>query len=203
YEDYKMGGRTKGQYDYQRHKTLQRLKTNLGPTNLLLNGTQSPNEVLRISRRAGTEPTQAITQQINRMKSMSKVAARGGVALSVVGLGIACHEMSLTDDVDRKNDIFVETVGSIAGGVFGGAAAAIGIALMVTPAGWIGALVIGAGSVIGGLVVSQGARSLYDATGRNVDFVNSTGVASLCSRPVVETTKFTGPKMSAASLSLL
>lgn len=102
YEKYKSGGLSKGQYDYQRRKTLQRLKTHLGPTNLLLNGANSPNEVLRISRRAGTEPTQAITQQISKMQRLSKVAARGGVALSVVGLGIACHEMAQTDDIGKK-----------------------------------------------------------------------------------------------------
>lgn len=203
YENYKVGGRTKGQYDYQRQKTLQRLKAHLGPTNLLLNGTRSPNEVLRISRRAGIEPTQAITQQINRMQGMSKVAARGGVALSVAGLGLACHEMSLTDDIDRKNDIFVETVGSIAGGAAVGVAATIGIAFMMTPVGWAGALLVGAASVAGGYFMGLSAKAVYDATGRQIDFANATGVASLCSRPTPETTKYTKSPIFRASLLAL
>lgn len=203
YEKYKSGGLSKGQYDYQRRKTLQRLKTHLGPTNLLLNGANSPNEVLRISRRAGTEPTQAITQQISKMQRLSKVAARGGVALSVVGLGIACHEMAQTDDIGKKNDIFVETFGAFAGSAAFGLAATIGVALMATPVGWAGALIIGAGSVITGFATSHIARGVYDATGRPVDFANLTGVASLCSRPPDQTTKYTGPRISDATLSVL
>ena len=64
YNDYKADMLSKGQYDYRRKTLLNRLKTKLGPTNILLNGSKSPNEVLRISRKKGSVPTQAMTQQI-------------------------------------------------------------------------------------------------------------------------------------------
>lgn len=50
YEAYKAGRKSKGQYDYQRRKLVGQLTTNLGPTNLILNGGQKPTEVLRISK---------------------------------------------------------------------------------------------------------------------------------------------------------
>ena len=98
YNDFKTKNLTKGQYDYRRNTLLNRLKAKLGPTNMLLNGTRSPNEVLRISRKKGSVPTQAMTQQINRMGRLSKLASRGGIILSVAGLGVACHEISNTDE---------------------------------------------------------------------------------------------------------
>lgn len=181
YETYKRGQITKGQYDYRRSKLMSQLTTNLGPTNLLLNGTHAPTEVLRISRTKGTAPTQPITQKINQMGQLSRAASKGGVALSVVGLGIACHQIAHAQSQQKKNEILVESVGGLVGGVFYGLAAGVGIALMATPIGWVAALAIGLGSVAASYGGSRALRRLYDTRGRHIDFASKSGVASACS----------------------
>lgn len=181
YEDYKANKISKGQYDYRRSKLIGQLKTNLGPTSTILNGTKNPSEVLRISRSKGTVPTQPISQQISRMNKLSKVASKGGVALSVVGLGVACHQIAHTDSQREKNEILVESVGGLAGGVLYGLAATIGVALMATPVGWVGALVIGVGGAVAGVAGGKITGHIYDTRFNRVDFASKTGVTQMCS----------------------
>lgn len=117
YESYKAKKITKGQYDYRRRNLLNQLASKLGPTKALLTSIKNPSEVLRISRSKGTAPTQPIAQQLKRMNSLSKVASKGGVALSVVGLGVACHQIAQTDSQQEKNEILVESLGGLMGGL--------------------------------------------------------------------------------------
>ena len=180
YNRYTAKELTKGQYDYQRRKSLSKLKAKLGPTNLLLNGTQSPNEVLRISRKKGNVPTQALTQQINRMGSLAKIASRGGVVLSVVGLGVACHEIASTNNVQKKNEILVESLGGFTGGMLYGGATTLAVLLMATPVGWVGALVIGAGGVLAGTLTGYGSKSFYTTHLSHINFHKVTKLDQLC-----------------------
>jgi hypothetical protein len=180
YNDYKANNLTKGQYDYRRNTLLNRLKTKLGPTNILLNGTKSPNEVLRISRKKGSLPTQTMTQQINRMNRLSKIASRGGIVLSVAGLGVACHQISNTDNNQTKNEILVESLGGLGGGIVFGAMSALTVMLMATPVGWTAALVIGAGSVLSSYGAGQLAKNVYSTSGTHIDLASATKVAELC-----------------------
>jgi hypothetical protein len=184
YNDYKADKITKGQYDYRRKTLLNRLKTKLGPTNFLLNGSKSPNEVLRISRIKGNVPTQAMTQQINHMSRLSKLASRGGIVLSVAGLGVACHQMANTGDSQQKNEIFVESLGGIAGGAAYSVAATATIAVffVATPIGWVAALAIGAGSVVAGYTGRVIARNVYDAYGNKIDLASLAGASQLCKK---------------------
>lgn len=180
YESYQAGDISKGQYDYQRRNTLTRLSNNLGPTQRLLYGSRAPGEVIRISRRGGVSPTVDIDREVRRMTGASKVASRGGIALSVVGLGIACHEIAHTESRDHQNDILVESGGSLIGGLAFGFGAGIGLALMATPVGWVGALVIGAGGALTGYAAGRRAKTLYDLSGRKIDLVEKLGVSHLC-----------------------
>jgi len=86
YNHYKANGLTRGQYDYQRQKLLYKLRTKLGPANRLLNGTRTPNEILRISRIKGVVPTEPIARQIGKMTRLAKSASRGGVILTITDL---------------------------------------------------------------------------------------------------------------------
>lgn len=180
YNNYKSDKLNKGQYDYRRKTLLNRLKTKLGPTNFLLNGSKSPNEVLRISRKKGSVPTQAMTQQINHMSRLSKLASRGGIVLSIAGLGVACHEIASTNDKKQKNEILFEALGGLAGGLAYGGAATIAIALMATPVGWVGALVIGVGGAMTGMATGHGAKYWYTTRGESIDFATITKVDQLC-----------------------
>lgn len=181
YESFKRGDITKGQYNYRRTKMISQFSSRLGPTNFLLNGRADPREVLRISRGKGAPSTEAITQQINKMNRLSKVASRGGVALSVVGLGVACHEMAHAGTQQEKNEILVESVGGILGGVAFAGVATVGLILMATPIGWVAALAVGVGSAIAGYLGGKGAKKLYDLGGREVDLAGSLGISEMCS----------------------
>lgn len=180
YESFKRGDITKGQYSYRRTKLISQFSSRLGPTKRLLNGTVDPREVLRISREQGTPPTQAITQQINKMNRLSKVASRGGIALSAVGLGIACHEIAHTGTAREKNEIFVESVGGLIGGAAFTGAVTLGLIMAATPIGWVAALVIGVGGALAGYGGGQIVKHLYDKSGQKIDFVDKLGVSAIC-----------------------
>ena len=182
YEEYKANKFTRGQYDYNRRTLLNRLKIKLGPTNFLLHGTRTPHEVLRISRKKGGVPTQVMTQTIKRMGMLSKFASRGGVALSVVGLGVACNEIANTGNVQRKNKILVESLAGVLGGSLYGVTATGVVLMMATPAGWLAALVIGVGSVAASYSAGKLANNLYDTFGRKIDLASKTGVSQLCKK---------------------
>jgi LysM repeat protein len=181
YEAYKRGDVTKGQYDYRRSKLVRELDANLGPTSRLLNGRRGSSEVLRVSRRANTVPTEPIMQQINKMNRLSRVASRGGVALSVVGLGIACHEIAQADTAKKKNEILMESLGALSGGALYGLGVGFAAVFFATPAGWVAALALGVGGVLVGYGSGKAAKSLYNTSGTKIDLVESLGVSGLCS----------------------
>jgi len=180
YNDFKTGKISKGQYDGRRKKILSKLKNKLGPTNLLLNGTKPLNEVIRISRKKGKKPTKNISQQVKRMGKLSKLASRGGVVLSIAGLGVSCYQIANTEDKAKKNEILAESLGGIAGGLVYGAAATLAIVIMATPVGWVGALVIGIGGALTGAGTGYAAKKWYTTSGTNVDFTKITKVNQLC-----------------------
>lgn len=195
YEDYKADKITKGQYDYQRRKLIGQLKANLGPTRAILQGTKNPSEVLRISRTRGTVPTQSISQQISRMNTLSKIASNGGVALSVVGLGLACQQIAHTDSQREKNEILVGSAGGLAGGVLYGLTATAAIAIMATPVGWVGALIIGVGGALAGVAGSKITGHIYDTRFNHIDFASETGIAHICSSSSVRNGMQTNRKL--------
>lgn len=82
-------------------KLITNIKSRLGPLSKVLNGSRSQSEVLRISKTKG-RATQNITRQIGRMNRLAKHAARGGVVLSAVSLGLACNKIANTPDVNKK-----------------------------------------------------------------------------------------------------
>ncbi len=176
YDDYRAGTITKGQYDYRRKKLVSNIKARIGPLGKILSGTRTQSEVLRISKTKGRTPTQNITRQIGRMNQLAKHAARGGVVLSAVSLGLACNDIANTTDTHKKNKILVESVG----GVFGGAATAVVIMLMFTPVGWVAALAVGTAGALGGYAAGKGMGQWYDTYGRKVDIASATGISQLC-----------------------
>jgi len=178
YESYKAGDISKGQYDYRRKNFVAKLKTRLGPLRRALNAAQTQSEVLRISRTKGRVPTQNITQQIVRMNKLAKYASHGGVVLTIAGLGLACNDIANTNDVQEKNEILVESLGGVFGGVLAGAA----IMVMFTPVGWVGALVVGVGGAVGGYGIGKGASTMYDTFGNKIDIASATGVSGLCKK---------------------
>lgn len=107
-------------------------------------------------------------------------ASRGGVALSVVGLGIACNQIAHAGTTQKKNEIFVESMGGLIGGLAFAGTATITLFFVATPVGWVAALAIGAGGALAGYGGGEIAKGLYDRNGMRVDFANNLGVSSLC-----------------------
>ena len=178
YNDFKADKVTKGQYGYHRRSLISKLKSKLGPTSRLLFGSRSPNEVLRISRTKGRVPTHIIKHQANRMINLSRLASKGGVVLSVVGLGVACHEIAKTDDKQQKNEILVESLGGVGGGLLFGAA--VTVLIVGTPVGWIAALAIGITGAVTSFTSGKVAEHIYSTSGSKIDFVNDLGVNRIC-----------------------
>jgi len=176
YEAYKAGDLRKGQYDYRRRRIVTQLKSRLGPLTRILDGTRRQSEVLRISRAKGRKPTRNIRRQIGRMGRVAKYAKAGGVVLAGVGLGLACNEIANTDDRQKKNEILVEAMGGLAGGLAVGTA----IVLMFTPVGWIGALIVGASTAIASIASGAGTRVVYTAKFSKFDIASVTKVSQLC-----------------------
>lgn len=200
YEDYKAGQKTKGQYDYQRQKLVSRLTTNLGPTNLILNGGQKPTEVLRISNSKGTVPTAPLQTQIQKMTRAASVAKAGGVALTAVSLSVACHQIGQASTQKEKNEILVESSAGLIGGLVFGLSASAAVLIMATPVGWVGAFAIGAGSALSGYTSGKLGLSIYDTMGNKIDFAAMTGVDRRC----IPTANRRGvPKLSNSTLSVL
>ena len=178
YNDLNADKVTKGQYDYRRRSLISKLKSKLGPTSRLLYGSRSPNEVLRISRTKGRAPTHIIKHQANRMRNLSRLASKGGVVLSVVGLGVACHEIASTDDKQQKNEILVESMGGVGGGILFGAV--VTVLLVGTPVGWVAALAIGVTGAVASFTSGKVAGHIYTTSGSKVDFVNDLGINRIC-----------------------
>jgi len=179
YEQYKAGEITKNQYSYRRSLSLAKFKGQIGPFEKLLYGNKSPNEVIRISRTKAIPATKLITDHVDELAKMSKWASRGGVVLSVAGLGVACAQIASEDNQHKKNEIFVESLGSFfVGGAVGATLAAV---FTLTPMGWGVALVIGAAGAVSSYAAGQGTKHIYNAVGNNVDLVGHLKIGTVCS----------------------
>ena len=178
YEAKKAGKLSKGQYDYARQQAIKRFETNLGPVRYLLNRHQSQRQVLRISRKKGRSPTGNISQQIQRIGNLSKLAAGGGIVLAGLNLKMTCDAIEQAETQLEKNQIFAETLGGIlTSGAFG---AVVYLVFAATPIGWSVALVLAAGSVAYGSLGKRASRYAYDTWGRKVDLLSKTGVSNIC-----------------------
>ena len=178
YEAYKADKITKGQYDHARRVAIQKLEANMGPVKRLFTRKRNYRQVLRISRKKGRPPTSNISHQINRMNQLSRLAAGSGVILAGVNLKMSCNAIGEANTVQKKNEIFAETLGGlVGGGLYGLAVSAI---FFGTPVGWGVVLVVVAGGVAYGVLGKRAGRNLYDTWGRNHDLVTVSGVSRLC-----------------------
>lgn len=178
YADYKAGIITKGQYDYRRKQSLDRLRHNIGPFDRWLFGNQTPHEVVRIARHGGVPATQNIQNQASRLTRLASYGKSGGYVLAGVGVAASCVQIANSDSRQEKNEIFVETVTSTTFGVAAGVA--VGLFLVSNPVGWGTALVLAGGSVAVGYGSGRLFRGAYTLSGTKVDFVSGLGVDNIC-----------------------
>ena len=178
YAEFKSGNLTKGQYDYRRKVTLDRLKKNLGPFERWIFGEKLTHGSVRIARAGGVPATFNISKHAERLNRVAALGKAGGFVLTGVGLTASCMQIANTQDREEKNEIFVETVASTSVGV--GLGVAVGIFLVSNPIGWGAALVLATGSAAISYASGKSARYAYDRFGNQIDFVSGTGVETIC-----------------------
>jgi hypothetical protein len=178
YKKYKSGTLTRGQYDYRRKKVLDTVAKNLGPVEKLFFKGKKAQESMRISRKGGVPATAALRSNTLRLEKLSKVASKGGSVLTVVSLGVACHQIASTASAAKKNEILVETAASTVVGVIGGAA--ISLLVFATPVGWVGSLVLAGGASLASNLVGKGFVGIYKSNFSDVDLVSNLGVNKVC-----------------------
>ena len=178
YAKYQKNKLTKGQYDAQRKVLLNQFRQNVGPVERLLFGNQTTHQAIRIAKAGGIPATAHIAQHAQRLKTIASVGRVGGFVLTGLGMTAACMEIAHTQDKNKKNEIFVETVGST---IVGGAAGlAVGVFLASNPVGWGTALVLAVGSPVASYLAGKLSAWTYTAWGSPVDFVNGTGLNQIC-----------------------
>lgn len=178
YAEYKVDNITRGQYDYKRKLSLDRLKTNLGPFEKWMFGGKTTHESVRIARAGAVPATINIAKHAERLSRVAALGKAGGFVLVGVGLTASCMQIAQAQDKHEKNEIFVETIASTGIGL--GLGVAVGIFLVSNPIGWGAALVLATGSAAISYASGKGARVAYDRFGNQVDFVSGTGVNSIC-----------------------
>jgi hypothetical protein len=178
YADYKSGTITKGQYDYRRKISLDKLKANIGPFEKWIFGNKTTNETIRIARSGGLPATANITANANKLKSLATVGKVGGIALAGVGVVASCMQIANTDSSQEKNEIFVETLFSTSVGV--GAGYLVGVFLISNPVGWGTAIVLATGSAAISYASGKLVRNGYDAMESKIDFVSGLGIDGVC-----------------------
>ncbi len=102
YQQYKDGKLTKGQYDGRRAKNLEKVSENLSHLQRFLFDGQTVNEAIRINRDKSLPATGRITNNIDKLSDLSKLASRGGVVLTGLGGAVACEDISNAETRKEK-----------------------------------------------------------------------------------------------------
>ncbi|MBL4607129.1 MAG: LysM peptidoglycan-binding domain-containing protein [Pseudomonadales bacterium] len=180
YADYKSGksNMTKGQYDYARKKLLDNFKRNIGPVESILFGNKTTHETIRIARGGGFPASAKITDEISRLNRFASLAKGGGVILTVVGLGVSCRQIANEHDRQKKNEILVESIGSV--GASTAISFGIGLFLISNPIGWGTALVLATGTTVLSFAAGQEFKKLYSSNFKEVDIINAINVDLIC-----------------------
>lgn len=178
YAKYKTGNITKGQYDYLRKTSLDKLKSNVGPFEKWMFGQKTTHEAIRIARGGGVPANANIVKHADRLNKLASLGKAGGYVLVGVGLTASCMQIANTQDRHEKNEIFVETVASTGVGL--GLGVVVGLFLISNPIGWGTALVLATGSAAISYASGKSARGAYNLVGGKVDLVSGSGVDSVC-----------------------
>lgn len=177
------GGLSVRQYQLRQQDVLNNYLKKLGWMGRHMHGGQNSFNVLYQNRAVGVNPSPVFVKHAERMAKLSRLAAGGGLALTVFGAMGACGKIGATGSFQKQNEIlWVDGMG-IAGGIGGGVVASITVGLVFVsgPVGWGVALVA---SALGGYFAQEAGKKfgkkVYDQYGNTVDLVGASGVRRLC-----------------------
>lgn len=178
YEQYAAGKLTRGQYDYRRGKILKNVSKRMGPAEKFLFKGKTAQEALRINRHKALPANHNLQYHSHRLTRLSKLANKGGLLLVGAGVAAGCHQIAVTPDRHKKNEIFVETVSSSVVGTL--ASVGLGLLFASTPLGWVAILTIGTTATLGSYVMGKASVMAYNLMAEDVDLVNLSGIDSIC-----------------------
>ena len=179
YQQYKSGAISKYAFDKIRASKLDLYTKNIGPMiQKGIYGNAKVKNAFKLAPGRSLNATKSMTQHMGKLKTISKVASKGGVALLVVGLTASCYEVAHADTLTEKNEIAVKTISGTVAGL--AATTLISVFLIGTPLGWGIMLVAGVGTAVTSLVASEVAGGIYKSQFSDVDIVNSLGISTIC-----------------------
>jgi hypothetical protein len=141
-------------YDARMDEIVKRIKTRLGPTErFLFNGTGT-RDALFNGVPQSLRPDPVTISVAERIKQVAGAAQVGGIALLLVDAALTCQKLSATAP-EAKVETAYREIGGFLGALVTGAVVSAAVVSMATPVGWVGAIVISAGTAYGGKALGE------------------------------------------------
>ena len=182
FHKYKSGQITKYEFDKFRKAKLDLYTKQVGTgINKFIHSDKNLHDAFKLKPGRSLNPTKSMTQHMDKLAKISKIASKSGFVLTGVGLAASCYQISQTESHTEKNEIAIETIG----GTLASTATAGGIALTIllvgTPVGWGLLLVGGLVSAAAGIGTGYALKEMYKTNQLgNTDFVNTLGINKIC-----------------------
>lgn len=136
-------------YDARMDDVVKRIKNRLGPTErFLFNGTGT-RDALFNGVPQSLRPDPVTIGVAERIKQVAGAAKSVSAALLLVDAGLTCQKLSATAP-EAKVETAYREIGGFFGSLLAGAVVGAAVVSMATPVGWVGAIVISAGTAYGG-----------------------------------------------------
>ncbi|HEX4879619.1 MAG TPA: hypothetical protein VFV39_07230 [Limnobacter sp.] len=141
-------------YDARMDDVVKRIQTRLGPTERFLFNGKNTKDALFNGVPQSLRPNPITISAAERIKQVAGAARVGGAALVLVDAALTCQKLSATAK-EHKVETAYKEIGGFFGGLLTGAGVGLALVSMATPVGWVGAIVISAGTGYGGKAVGE------------------------------------------------
>lgn len=140
-------------YDARMDELVKRIQNRLGPTERFLfnNGTK---DALYSGTPKGLRPGAIAIGAAERVAQMASKAKVARAALVVLDAVLTCHKLANTAEAQKVETAYRE-IGGFVGSLLTGMVVGVAVASMATPVGWVGAMIISAGSAYGGKAIGE------------------------------------------------
>lgn len=152
-------------YDARMDDVVKRIKGRLGPTQRFLFNGVGTKDALFHGVPQSLRPDPITISAAERIKQVAGAAKFGGAALVLVDAALTCQKLSATSSEKKVQTAYTE-IGGFFGSLLTGAVVGAAVVAMATPVGWVGAIVISAGTAYGGKKLGEfGVGGFYNAKG--------------------------------------
>ncbi|WP_370262374.1 hypothetical protein [Limnobacter sp.] len=145
-------------YDARMDELVKRIQNRLGPTERFLfnNGTK---DALFSGTPKSLRPGAITIGAAERVAQMATKAKVAGAALVVLDAALTCHKLANTAEGQKVETAYRE-IGGFITSLAVGAAVGVAVVSMATPVGWLGAVIISAGSAYGGKAIGEAVGNI-------------------------------------------